>query len=743
MNMSDDVAGATLQMSVKVAEVGGHLANKVIDVIAKLLENWMAVQRAKAGQKPRESDLTGIKPGEVSMKQLVQSAVKTGDQIAVSDHALSAEDRRRIAEKARKSFVPVGFTETKDKQFHVHIRKRDLPVLRQICTEVLQEKIAEHPQELGNFAVQKWEIPFLAHELDECGVTANFGRFRNGEHFCLYDHDAADAVLAARENFRQKCLALEDDVRFEKDADGFHTITSVHTGVALSFDELPTAEHLQMQMQEMFGYDENTAKIASCKFGEEALLDEEKQQYFANAPEQDFEKISPVIRLKDGEDYHTIPYRCWSMTPKLDGIPRIVFADADARFAVLDPTKMTSKQMQTVLQESLQIKDPDTLSALADKAQKISDTRVEQENTELSMEFAKEHFDLRDPETASHMLRSDADGHTYTKTIPVSSVHNKITRTDRDGFTVTSTATMIEHDEEGTEYRNTDTKHLTLSFSDKKRAVSELQSTYRLQGIPGYIADKMARDVFAQAREQSPERAVLLDEVREHDFTVRYDGRRAVIPIADQKQAASKIREAFGVSDTAADQIVDRAVQHQTGGMGAMPQEASEIKLAETTFAQALNRMTDRDLIRKDSMIVCSAANPRNYIRVRGRHNKKRTVHDYEVYRNGVQQSAAELFGTNGVFTDEHSKDANGKPERVVLENGLAASYWSALKQDMLQKSGIDGDHVLVFEKESDHAKYTADHAKLERGIADVRQQIVRPPLPEKLPDLPAPRRVR
>ena len=99
--------------------------------------------------------------------------------------------------------------------------------------------------------------------------------------------------------------------------------------------------------------------------------------------------------------------------------------------------------------------------------------------------------------------------------------------------------------------------------------------------------------------------------------------------------------------------------------------------------------MTDRDTLARDSVILCSAANPQNYIKCTGEHNGERVVHQYDVYRDGVQQQAADRFGTGGIFTDEHSKGADGKAVRVTLENGKSTSYWNALKQDMMEKSGI------------------------------------------------------
>ena len=197
---------------------------------------------------------------------------------------------------------------------------------------------------------------------------------------------------------------------------------------------------------------------------------------------------------------------------------------------------------------------------------------------------------------------------------------------------------------------------------------------------------------------------------------------------------------------------MSRAEQHRADAPTRTVEDARQnveaVQSGETNFAKALNRMTDRDLVKQDNMIVCSAENPRNFIKVKGRHNKKRAVHDYEVFRDGVQQRAAAMFGTNGIFTDEFSKNEAGKAQHIVLEDGSDTSYWGALKQDMLEKSGFDSDHVLVFDNESDFARFQADRAILERGIGGDKPELVNPKLPEipvseKLPDVPAPRSVR
>ena len=104
-----------------------------------------------------------------------------------------------------------------------------------------------------------------------------------------------------------------------------------------------------------------------------------------------------------------------------------------------------------------------------------------------------------------------------------------------------------------------------------------------------------------------------------------------------------------------------------------------------------------------------------------------------------MQQQAADRFGTGGIFTDEHSKDVDGKAVRVMLENGKNTSYWSALKQDMMAKSGIGEEPVLVFESQEEFERYREDSAMVERMEMLASAKDITPEIPDT-PKLDAPK---
>ena len=174
MSMSDEVAGATLQISMQAGEtalsVAGNVVNKTIDNIAKLMQALAAKGRESNGGKDKVSstDLSDIKPGAVKLSELKKSAMKMGDSLVSSENGFTAEDKKILLKKAKEYGIPIAFQNEKGKDNHyATVRKSDLQVFKRMCTELMKDKLAERPKELGNFKVQPWEIPHLTKELKQ------------------------------------------------------------------------------------------------------------------------------------------------------------------------------------------------------------------------------------------------------------------------------------------------------------------------------------------------------------------------------------------------------------------------------------------------------------------------------------------------------------------------------------------------------------------------------------------------
>ena len=177
MNMSDDVTGVTLQVVQKGADVAAHAAKELIDLITRLL---MEMNRRREHGKNNESnvsstDLTSIKTGRVGIEALRDNAKSIGDTLSMSENALTKEDMQFVARKAKDYGIPVAFSNTQSKDnIFATVRTADLPLFKQLCTELMKSKIAERPQELGNFHCEAWEIPFLTAHLNKNDLSAQF-----------------------------------------------------------------------------------------------------------------------------------------------------------------------------------------------------------------------------------------------------------------------------------------------------------------------------------------------------------------------------------------------------------------------------------------------------------------------------------------------------------------------------------------------------------------------------------------
>lgn len=709
MNMSEDVTAVSMQVSEKAAEAALAGFKSILDSVGRLFRELLGMEHDRARAKAQikasggrgldkaktgvtSTNLTNIKPGEVSLKDLAENARNIGESLSVSQHGISKEDRKAIARAAKKYGIPVAFSNTKGKNnLYANVRSGDLPIFKQICTECVKEKIAVQPETLGNFKVQPWEVPHLTAMLKAHDLPAVFVETKSGDQYCLHDVKHQDAVRIVREEFVAKCKEIEKQFSFDKDENGFYTLKDLRSGREISFDEIPDKAAVSQQIQTQFGYDPVKADLAAAKFGEEALKGKQKERYFSGSAQNEFSRIESNVTL-EGESLHAKPFGCWYVQPKKDEKPRVVFRDQSGKYAVLEPQNMTRAKMRSLLTEQLGITDRRTLDALTDKADRVTDFYVRQDTALLSADRAFKMEDF-EPEKIIEHKYTGASGMEYTtKQKPLDSVENSIQRTGKDSFTVNTVFRSTEITDKGESIPHEQTEKLDFTLSNKKRTLHFLSAMYMDAGMSEADAKSMAKEVYSKAEAQSPETVLRIEEVRQNSMTVAYGKASVVLSTADRQEAAEKIA-GLGVSAQTAETLVEKAQEIR---VDAVKERVTAVQAQQTDFNTAMNHLTDREERAIDTMIVCSAAEPQKHIVVEGGHNGARVVHDYTV-RDGDKQLAA--------FTDAETTDANGKPVRT--EKGTTA--WSALKLEMLEASGMDKDSVLTFRSPDEYEQYLAD----------------------------------
>ena len=295
MNMSDDIASSVLQVSVKGAETAMHLSESVMDAIMKLLK-YIAEQKAQNKVKTdvKNKEINNIKSGKVSTKDMLEHCRKNGEKFVSSETGISKEDVAIYAAKAKKCGMPISFRNEKGKDnVYIGIRESDLPLFRQLQTEIIKEKLEVRPQELRNFKCKEWEIPFINAELKQHDLSAQFVKTTNGDYLAIYEAKDAKAIEIARSEFVRKASEVENNIEISKGTDGY-TIKDKLTGNVFEVDENSNRKDVSDNLKKKFGYDENKANIAAQKFGHEMLLGDAKKQYFSDEPLSAFTYTSKV-----------------------------------------------------------------------------------------------------------------------------------------------------------------------------------------------------------------------------------------------------------------------------------------------------------------------------------------------------------------------------------------------------------------------------------------------------------------
>ncbi|MBR3023404.1 MAG: hypothetical protein IKH71_03020 [Oscillospiraceae bacterium] len=568
MAHGDDLASVSLQMSMTVAQTAGSVVREIIADLLKMLQAQREYNLRRSELQLRSGiDTSPLKGGEVRVRDLMDSARKTADSVSMSEHSISEADKNKLTGLADQYGIPIAFTKRGEDSYMAHVRGRDVPVLKEMLTDLMQDKINQK-QSIGNFKLQKWEIPFLTNELNHYQLNAQFGQTKKGDYFCMYDKQDEKAVLIARSEFHRKYKEVRDNFTASKDEQGFFVLKDKASGKEITFDDTQkSCREISAALQENFGYDKNKADIAAAKFGEENLQGKFKRNYFDN-PINDTKSITTNIAFAD-ENAYTEQYTCMRVVPKTDSTQRVIFADNDGRFAVLDP-KMTHSEMADELKAQFGLSDKKEIDALVSKAEKtmLYYAKNEEQKFTSEIKFDKKDFNMSDIETVSGMRR-EMDGHVYTRSLPVDELKLDIDRTGKNSFSVKSHAVHVETNENQETTRSTESRMFTFSFSDKKQAVHELEAGLMSQGVPQPIANRAAMDAYGKAEAQETSRIVSVEGVKTDsaahysaDLTVEAEvysaGKSAAIDVSDKKNGLEQLQSSFGVDkDTAMDMYDD------------------------------------------------------------------------------------------------------------------------------------------------------------------------------------------
>ena len=104
MNMSDDIAGAVINVSGRGVSEAARSARVMLEAILRLLR-YLAKSRQMSKEKKQldiqNKKIIDIKGGKVSVKELLEHCTKNRDQLVSSEHGMTNEDAALLVAKAR------------------------------------------------------------------------------------------------------------------------------------------------------------------------------------------------------------------------------------------------------------------------------------------------------------------------------------------------------------------------------------------------------------------------------------------------------------------------------------------------------------------------------------------------------------------------------------------------------------------------------------------------------------------
>lgn len=204
MPMSDDLAGASLNLAQKSMELSVELIKMLAPLAQKL---WDKLNEGKADK---------LQTGEIPRVGLIAEAGKAKSAIMSTGNFLSG-DAKNFAEKAQKYGIPVSIVGDGEK-VTVDYLERDTSVIKQIESEILAERLQERPQEFKQFKISEENTAAMKSAFEENGIECQFIGSANGEIYCAYLAKDAEKVDLIKQDFKAAAAEVEQNFKVTANA---------------------------------------------------------------------------------------------------------------------------------------------------------------------------------------------------------------------------------------------------------------------------------------------------------------------------------------------------------------------------------------------------------------------------------------------------------------------------------------------------------------------------------------------
>lgn len=360
--IGDDLAGQSVSMAQKGAEIALE--------IARLLKSMYDTHRDRIREQQYHNgdiswDGAKIGSGEVKLSKLEKSG-----NISMQTN-ISSVDMKVISDKAKEYGIPVAFTgKSGNNSVTVAFREKDKALFQGVMQDVMQNKLAQKPNDYLTFTIKPSEAETLSEMLKAHDIPADFVTTSKGDIQCMYEVKNAAAVKIIKDDFKELHKNVAENLNIAPDPEGRKvTFSDKSLDKSFTISSLPTKEKLARAFEQQLGYSRSQALEAAKKY--ESTLSGDRLKYFRTDTRQASQLNHFERNITSPDDSLLVkPYTFTRASFTADNVNRFLITDGE-KAAALIPEKMSRAEMEDIVKIKLGVTDNETIKAIVDKAEKI------------------------------------------------------------------------------------------------------------------------------------------------------------------------------------------------------------------------------------------------------------------------------------------------------------------------------------------------------------------------------------
>ncbi|MDR3092102.1 MAG: hypothetical protein LBU36_07980 [Clostridiales bacterium] len=378
MNGVDDLASAAVRSI--------QLARELLELLLKTGQIAAAITKGTA-----QIGVGVVGLGVAAGKAIYDHASPTGRVLAesrrtgqpiIEQKAMPIDAMDKLKQMCAERNIPVAFKTAKNSKFVTAMfAGGDKDIFKDTLTELTTDRLKAKPQDFAFFNVKPGAVSGLKGLCEQNGIEVNFVQTSSDKVAVVYKIKDQATLDIIKNDFKKAAENVSKEFAFEHKPNGKF---SFRQGNSLSKDapefttkRLPTRAKLEQILQDRFGYDSVSSKLAADKFAKS--LSDEQRRYFG----QDTRQVELIKNLDrdiklPGDPITLRDYSFTRLRFSDDDVDRFNVMNDGDKAVTLAPSQMTRMQMEDLVKQHFGVTDPEVVKHICDKTEALSKMMSEQ-----------------------------------------------------------------------------------------------------------------------------------------------------------------------------------------------------------------------------------------------------------------------------------------------------------------------------------------------------------------------------